>query len=80
MIESSASEENDESSRNKKEAGIIPAQNFIPSPFRRHHLKFGVLGKRHSFGYLGKRTDGMRKKMKLYLHIYMIYLFLIFIF
>jgi hypothetical protein len=51
-MESSASDENDASSRDKKEAGTLTAQQVIPSPFRRHHLKFGVLG---------KRSDGMIK-------------------
>ena len=58
MIESSASDENDASLRSRKDAGIS-ATHQIPSPLRRHHLKFGVLGKRYSYGYLGKRTDGM---------------------
>ncbi len=62
MVDSSASDENDASLREKKDAGIITAQHIIPSPIRRHHLKFGVLGKRYSYGYLGKRNDGMRSK------------------
>ncbi|CAF3267304.1 unnamed protein product [Rotaria socialis] len=57
IVESSASDENDASLRNKKETGISTAQQMIPSPLRRHHLKFGVLGKRYSYGYLGKRDD-----------------------
>ncbi|CAF0727293.1 unnamed protein product [Rotaria sp. Silwood1] len=57
IVESSASDENDVSLRNKKEAGLMTAQHIIPSPLRRHHLKFGVLGKRYSYGYLGKRND-----------------------
>lgn len=62
MIESSASDENDASLRDKKDADITAAQHIIPSPLRRHHLKFGVLGKRYSYGYLGKRNEGMHKK------------------
>ncbi|CAF1167564.1 unnamed protein product [Rotaria sordida] len=57
MVENSASDENDESLRNKKEISFITAQHIIPLPLRRHHLKFGVLGKRYSYGYLGKRND-----------------------
>jgi len=57
LIETSASDENDASLRDKKDAGIITAQHVIPSPLRRHHLKFGVLGKRYSYGYLGKRNE-----------------------
>ena len=66
MIESTASEENDASLRSKKDASLSAAQHFIPSPHRRHHLKFGVLGKRYAYGYLGKRNDGTRfhKKSK----------------
>ena len=52
------SDENDASVRNKKDAGVVTAQQLIPAPLRRHHLKFGVLGKRYSYGYLGKRADG----------------------
>jgi hypothetical protein len=59
MFESSASDENDASLRSKKETGVSAAHHLIPSPLRRHHLKFGVLGKRYSYGYLGKRSDGM---------------------
>jgi hypothetical protein len=59
MIESSASDENDASLRSRKDTGISATHQLIPSPLRRHHLKFGVLGKRYSYGYLGKRTDGM---------------------
>jgi hypothetical protein len=62
MAESSGSDENDAPLRNKKEVGILSAQHIIPSPPRRHHLKFGVLGKRYSYGYLGKRAEGMRKQ------------------
>lgn len=58
MIDSNASEEIDGNSRAKKDSSISAAQQFIPSPLRRHHLKFGVLGKRHTFGYLGKRANG----------------------
>ncbi|CAF0865913.1 unnamed protein product [Adineta steineri] len=57
MIESSSSDENDASLRNKKEVGTISVQHIIPAPHRRHHLKFGVLGKRHAYGYLGKRAE-----------------------
>ncbi|CAF0916919.1 unnamed protein product [Adineta ricciae] len=57
MVESSASDENDASVRNKKEANGIAPQQTIPVPLRRHHLKFGVLGKRYAYGYLGKRTE-----------------------
>jgi len=57
LIDSSASDENDASLRDKKDAGIITPQHIIPSPLRRHHLKFGVLGKRYSYGYLGKRNE-----------------------
>ena len=52
------SDENDASVRNKKDTGVVAAQQLIPAPLRRHHLKFGVLGKRYSYGYLGKRADG----------------------
>jgi len=62
LIESSESDENDASFRDKKDAGMITTQHIIPSPLRRHHLKFGVLGKRYSYGYLGKRNEGMIKK------------------
>lgn len=58
IIDSNASEEIDGSLRAKKESGLLTAQQVIPSPLRRHHLKFGVLGKRHSYGYLGKRANG----------------------
>ena len=58
MIESAASDETDSASRSKKEAGTSAGQHLIPSPLRRHHLKFGVLGKRYSYGYLGKRNNG----------------------
>jgi len=62
MIESSASDENDASLRDKKDAGIITPQHIIPSPLRRHHhLKFGVLGKRYSYDYSGKQNESMRK-------------------
>jgi hypothetical protein len=64
MIESSASDEHDAPFRNKKETGTVAAQQIIPSPLRRHHLKFGVLGKRYSYGYLGKRHDSMFEKEK----------------
>lgn len=62
MMESTASDENDASLRSKKDASLTAAQHFIPSPHRRHHLKFGVLGKRYAYGYLGKRNDGMQLK------------------
>lgn len=58
MIESTASDEIDSALRSKKEAGVLAGQHLIPSPLRRHHLKFGVLGKRYSYGYLGKRNNG----------------------
>jgi hypothetical protein len=64
LVESSASDENDASVRDKKDAGIITAQHIIPSPLRRHHLKFGVLGKRYSYGYLGKRNESTREREK----------------
>jgi len=60
-MESSASDEYDASLRSKKDTSASAAQQLVPSPIRRHHLKFGVLGKRHSYGYLGKRNNGMRK-------------------
>lgn len=60
IMENSASDENDASLRSKKDTSLSAAQHFIPSPHRRHHLKFGVLGKRYAYGYLGKRNDGMR--------------------
>ena len=62
MVESSASDENDASVRNKKEANGIAPQQTIPVPLRRHHLKFGVLGKRYAYGYVGKRTEGKRER------------------
>jgi hypothetical protein len=65
MMENSASDESDASLRDKKETGTITAQHIIPSPHRRHHLKFGVLGKRYSYGYLGKRHDSMISKKKI---------------
>ncbi|CAF0857364.1 unnamed protein product, partial [Didymodactylos carnosus] len=35
-----------------------PSSQLIPQPLRRHHLKFGVLGKRYSrYGSLGKRNN-----------------------
>ena len=52
------SDENDASVRSKKDTGVVAAQQLIPAPLRRHHLKFGVLGKRYSYGYLGKRANG----------------------
>lgn len=58
-MENSASDENDASSRSKKDTSLLAAQHFIPPPQRRQHLKFGVLGKRYAYGYLGKRNDGM---------------------
>jgi len=57
LVDSSASDENEASLRDKKDT-VLAGQNIIPSPLRRHHLKFGVLGKRYSYGYLGKRNDG----------------------
>ena len=60
IVDSNASEEIDGSFRAKKELGLLTAQQVIPSPLRRHHLKFGVLGKRHSYGYLGKRANGKK--------------------
>jgi len=54
IVESSASDENEASLRNKKEAA---GQKVMLSPFLRHTLKFGVLGKRYSYGYLGKRDE-----------------------
>jgi len=62
LIDSSASDENDASVRDKKDAGTVTAQHIIPSPLRRHHLKFGVLGKRYAYGYLGKRNESMINK------------------
>ncbi len=62
MADSSASDENDASPRDKKDAGTVTAQHIIPSPLRRHHLKFGVLGKRYSYGYLGKRNESTNRK------------------
>lgn len=59
MLENSASNEHDTSIRSKKDIGALGTQQIIPSPNRRHHLKFGVLGKRYAYGYLGKRNDGM---------------------
>ena len=73
MIESSASDENDASFRNKKETGTITSQQIIPSPLRRHHLKFGVLGKRYSYGYLGKRNESMFTKEQIFFLIFIIY-------
>jgi hypothetical protein len=71
LIENSASDENDASLRDKKDASVITTQHIIPSPLRRHHLKFGVLGKRYSYGYLGKRNDGMRKmKLDFFIFLY----------
>ncbi|CAF2413916.1 unnamed protein product [Rotaria sp. Silwood2] len=57
MNESSESDEYDVSYRNRKNLDISATQQLTPHPFRRQHLKFGVLGKRYSYGYLGKRTD-----------------------
>ncbi|UJR25594.1 hypothetical protein I4U23_006938 [Adineta vaga] len=58
MIESSGSDENNASLRDKKEAnGLAAIEQNMPVPVRRHHLKFGVLGKRYAYGYLGKRTE-----------------------
>ncbi len=74
MIENSASDENDASLRDKKDASVITAQHIIPSPLRRHHLKFGVLGKRYSYGYLGKRNEGMRKMKLDFLFLFSIFI------
>lgn len=52
------SAESDESSVNKNDVAKSIRQKFIAQPFRRQHLKFGVLGKRYSYGYLGRRSDG----------------------
>ncbi|CAF1315273.1 unnamed protein product [Adineta steineri] len=62
IIESSASDEDDASLRHKKDTGLSAAQQLVPSPIRRHHLKFGVLGKRYTYGYLGKRSDVSQTK------------------
>jgi hypothetical protein len=37
---------------------VFTSQQLVPSPVRRHPLKFGLLGKRYAYGYLGKRTVG----------------------
>lgn len=58
LTDSSASDENDGSLREKKNTDILTAQHAIPTPLRRHHLKFGVLGKRFSFAYPTKRNEG----------------------
>ena len=56
MTENSASDE----LRSKKDVNSLGvAPHVIPSPQRRYHLKFGALGKRFAYGYLGKRYDGM---------------------
>jgi hypothetical protein len=47
MDESSASDEDDALLRSKKDTRVSATQQVIPSPHRRHHLKFGVLGKRN---------------------------------
>ncbi|UJR23321.1 hypothetical protein I4U23_026335 [Adineta vaga] len=57
MVDSSASDEDYSSIRRKKDTSAFTGQQVIPSPHRRHHLKFGVLGKRYTYGYLGKRND-----------------------
>ncbi|CAF0902270.1 unnamed protein product [Rotaria sordida] len=57
MAESMESDEYIGSLRNKKDLDISATQQLTPHPFRRQHLKFGVLGKRYSYGYLGKRTE-----------------------
>lgn len=59
MMENSASDEHEASLRSKKDAGMLGTQQLIPSPLRRQHLKFGVLGKRYAYGYLGKRNEGI---------------------
>ena len=78
MIDSNASEEIDGNLRNKKESGILTAQQVIPSPLRRHHLKFGVLGKRYAYGYLGKRNNGKKnthKKIREYAETFLLFSF-----
>ena len=62
LTDSSASDENDASLREKKNTDILTAQHAIPTPLRRHHLKFGVLGKRHSLGYATKRNEGQYER------------------
>ncbi|CAF1253121.1 unnamed protein product [Adineta ricciae] len=57
ILENSASNEDYASVRNKKDTSALGAQQVIPTPLRRHHLKFGVLGKRYAYGYLGKRNE-----------------------
>ncbi len=61
MTENSASDENEASLRSKKDVSALGAPHVIPSPQRRYQLKFGALGKRYAYGYLGKRNDGMMK-------------------
>lgn len=59
LIESAASDEYDGTLRNKKSTDVSTMQHFFQAPFRRPHLRFGVLGKRYSYGYLGRRSDGI---------------------
>jgi hypothetical protein len=61
MIENSASDEHDAVLRSKKDTSALRGLHVIPSPQRRYQLKFGALGKRHAYGFLGKRNDGMIK-------------------
>lgn len=63
-MESSASDENEASIRDKKNVDVLSAQHVVPAPLRRHHLKFGVLGKRHSFAYPYKRNEGRFESRK----------------
>ncbi|CAF3744939.1 unnamed protein product [Rotaria magnacalcarata] len=51
------STESDEILLNKQDLEKTATQKFIALPFRRQHLRFGVLGKRYSYGYLGRRAD-----------------------
>ena len=57
LMESSASDENEASIRDKKNVEILTGQHVVPAPLRRHHLKFGVLGKRHSSARSSKRNE-----------------------
>jgi hypothetical protein len=66
MIENSSSDENESSLRNKKDIGVAATQHLISSPNRRHQLKFGILGKRYNYGYLGKRDEGMIENFYIY--------------
>ncbi|CAF4676373.1 unnamed protein product [Rotaria socialis] len=51
------STESDEILLNKQDVEKAAAHKFISRPSRRQHLRFGVLGKRYSYGYLGRRSD-----------------------